>query len=589
MDKQFEDVIESSFTLSADEGADKVVSLTEAIKENVKPGMSLFVDEGANAALREIMRQFHGTDPGFTLIMPVVTSDALGLIHYGIVKKAVTSTCLEMRPMPGPSRVIQDAHKHKRLEIENWSLTSLAQRLMAGALGIGFMPTKSIIGSSMATENSGSFREMEDPFGSRQRFGLVKALNPDLAIVHALAADRYGNTIMSHGDKTSYGAWGEKASKNGVVVTVEKLVSTDYIRKHATLVKLPGYMVKSVSVVPFGAHPEGLTNLRVEDLEAYGEDIEFLTQRRSATRDTQKYEAWLQEWVFDCRSQEEYLAKLGDDRLAQIKRKADADFWREELKPLLSRVSTGSEYNPTEMMIVASARRIRESVVKNGYKVLLGGTGVALLATWLGYFNLVHEGRDVELVIGPGFFGYRPRPLEPITSNYYLLPTCKIMTDVINAYGVMVGGENNCCMSILGAGEIDKYGNTNSTRSGAGVYLTGSGGANDAMNAQEVLLISAQAKERFLEKLPYLTCPGRKVRTLVSNLGIFERAEGGEFVLKECFPGESSLDDRVKSIKENCGWDLKVARHVAEVAPPTAEELTLLRVLDARGYCIKTR
>jgi acyl CoA:acetate/3-ketoacid CoA transferase beta subunit len=144
-------------------------------------------------------------------------------------------------------------------------------------------------------------------------------------------------------------------------------------------------------------------------------------------------------------------------------------------------------------------------------------------------------------------------------------------------------------MSVLGAGEIDKYGNTNSTKSDAGVYLTGSGGANDAMNAQEVLLITAQSKERFLERLPYLTCPGTRVRTLVSNLGIFERSEGEEFALKECFPGEASLKDRATAIKENCGWDLKVAESVKEVAPPTSEELTLLRILDAKKYCIKNR
>jgi acyl CoA:acetate/3-ketoacid CoA transferase alpha subunit len=589
MNDKFKDIIQSNFGLASDEGSDKVVSLEDAIRQNVKPGMALYVEEGANAALREITRQFRGTSPVFTLIMPVVTSDALPLIHYGLVTKAITSTCLEMRPMPGPSRIIQAAYKEKRLDIENWSLTSLAQRLMAGALGIGFMPTKSLVGSTMAEENAESFKEMEDPFGSGQKFGVAKALNPDLAIVHALAADRYGNTIMSHNDKTSYAAWGEKAAKKGVVVTVEKLVSTDYIRKHAALVKLPGYMVNSVSIVPFGAHPEGLPNLNISDLESYGEDIEFMTQRRSSTRETEKYETWLEEWVLNCKDHSEYLAKLGNGRLQHIRGKAEEDTWRDELRPLLSDVSTSTEYNPTEMMIVASARRIKETVINKGYKVLLGGTGIALLATWLGYFNLRQEGHDVDLVIGPGFFGYAPRPLEPITSNYYLLPTCKIMTDVINAYGVMVAGENNQCMSILGAGEIDKYGNTNSTKSDSGVYLTGSGGANDAMNAQEVLLITAQSKERFLERLPYLTCPGTRVRTLVSNLGIFERSEGEEFVLKECFPGEPSLEDRATAIKENCGWDLKVADSMKEVTPPTSEELTLLRILDAKNYCIKAR
>jgi len=85
-----------------------------------------------------------------------------------------------------------------------------------------------------------------------KKIGVIKALNPDLSIIHGYAADRYGNTILCQGDSIvdEYSAW---ASKNPVVVTVEKLVSTDYIRKHSPLlVKIPGYRVSSVSVSPFG-------------------------------------------------------------------------------------------------------------------------------------------------------------------------------------------------------------------------------------------------------------------------------------------------------------------------------------------------
>jgi acyl CoA:acetate/3-ketoacid CoA transferase alpha subunit len=78
----------------------------------------------------------------------------------------------------------------------------------------------------MAEENRHSFVEMADPFDSGKRIGAVKALNTDIAIVHALAADRYGNTIMSPVSQDTL--WGSRSSRGGVVVTAEKIVTSDF-------------------------------------------------------------------------------------------------------------------------------------------------------------------------------------------------------------------------------------------------------------------------------------------------------------------------------------------------------------------------
>ena len=104
---------------------------------------------------------------------------------------------------------------------------------MAGAFGFGFIPTGSISGSSLASDNHESFREINNPFNSNEKTGLIKALNPDLSIIHGCVADESGNVILPapYGDDI----WGPLASNGGVLVTVEKIVPHDEIRKYSSV------------------------------------------------------------------------------------------------------------------------------------------------------------------------------------------------------------------------------------------------------------------------------------------------------------------------------------------------------------------
>ena len=589
MRDEFAPIIESTFKLKENEGRDKAISLAETIKQNVKPGMTIYIEEGANAAIREIMRQFWGTNPQFTLVMSAVSGDALDLVASGLVKKIIAPACVEQRPMIGPSPVIQRVSQQKTVEIEDWSLYSLMLRLMAGALGIGFMPTKSLLGSSIAEANQNSFKAMDDPFGSGQRLGLVKALNPDLAIVHALVADHYGNAIMSTPPKACYAGWGARASRGGVVLTVEKLVSTDYIRQHAGLVTLPGQVINSVSAARFGTHPEGLLNKGLTAFKSYGEDHQFMDEVRKARRDPAQLNTRLKEWVLDCPSHEAYLKKLGSARLSLLRYRAGKDTWQKTLEPLLNNISASPEYNAIEMMTVTAARKVREKVLKKGYRILLVGAGTPLAATWLAYLQLRDEGYDVEVTNGSGQFGYMPRPGDPSTTNFHSLVTCKMLCDVMTVYGWLVGGTDKS-LAVLGGAEIDKHGNINSTLASNGAHLVGSGGANDAGNAAECMLVVTQSPQRFADKVSYITVPGRKITTLISDLGIFEKpAPDKEFVLTAYFPKPGGKEDTLRHIKQQCGWELKVSPDVKQVDPPTQEELILLRLLDAGGALIRPR
>ena len=124
----------------------------------------------------------------------------------------------------------------------------------------------------------------------------------------------------------------------------------------------------------------------------------------------------------------------------------------------------------------------------------------------------------------------------------------------------------------------------NSTKIGDNTYIAGAGGGGDiASTAREVVVVARNRKGRFLEKLPYITSPGTRVKTLITQDGIFEK-DGSEFMLTEYFPRHGiSENERIKQIIDSWGWELKVSPDVKEVSQPTTEELGLLHSLDPDG------
>jgi acyl CoA:acetate/3-ketoacid CoA transferase alpha subunit/acyl CoA:acetate/3-ketoacid CoA transferase beta subunit len=555
----------------------KILNLRDAVERYVKPGMQVHLAGGIggpSAAICEIIRRFRGKNPGFTLVQSTVTGHGLNLVHTGLVKRLVCSVCAQISGSGRPSRVIQEARERQRIEMENWTLNSLQQRLMAGAFGLPFMPTRSVSGSGMASENETAFRSIEDPFGSGKSIGLAGALVPDISIVHGCAADPDGNVIMA----APYGEdiWGALASRGGVVVTVEKIVSTEVIRKYAALVKIPSCAVRAVAEAPFGLHPFSLANPGMDGIEPYEKDVGFLDTLYEASRNDHALDEWIAEWVLQSEDHAGYLAKLGNRRTAELKEKASGT----QSAAAETSDDLSLEFKPGEMMLIALAREIENSVGSRGHKVVLAGAGLAATAAFFAYFRL--GGSAFELATGNGQIGYTPVAGESILASEANVRTSKMLTDTVMMQGVIVGGENNRCLSILGAGQTDRYGNINSTTTAEGRFLVGSGGVNDALNAREAILCLKQTKERFVDRLPYVTGRGASVTTVVSTMGIFRKpVPGDELHLFACFPDASgrSLEERVQEVRANCGWDLKTAPIVEEIARPSLEELQLLRRL----------
>jgi len=592
--EEFNDFIEGTFTIREGGGENKVIDLQEAIERYIKPGAKIHIGTThccSGAAIREIARRFYGQKPDFTLIMRGIRDTATILLHLGLIKKVITSFSGNVYPWYSPNPVCQKAYVNKEVELEDLTILTFPLMLMAGALGVDVMPTRSLIGSSMTEANRDSFTVIDDPFGSGRKIGLLKALNPDISVIHGVAADREGNTILT--PPYSEELWGAKASRGGVMVTVEKLVSTCFIREHSHLVKIPGYMVNSVSVVPYGAHPGGVWGQGVREFDAYAEDYDFMTRFNEMCRDPRSLDEWISEWVLGCPSFADYVAKLGEDRIEALKKNAGPDAWQDQLQTIEDKVTPFQEKEPNdiEKMVVIAAREIEKRIVLQKHRTMLAGAGTANLAAWMAKYKLEKEDYWVELLVELGYFGNSPRPGEPFLLNFGNFNTCKMLTETLNTLGVFTCGATNRCIGVLGGGQIDKFGNINSHWVSDTVYVTGSGGANDvATGAAETVVIMQQSRRRFLEKVPFVTAPGGRVRMLVSTMGVFEKLyDDNEFTLTKysISPNFSSEEETVRNIREHCGWDLKVAGVLEKLSPPTRDELRLLRVFDPNRFYLK--
>lgn len=555
---------------------EKVRSLRDAVAEAVRPGDAIHLGvthaRGTGAAW-EVLRQFHGTDPGFTFLSVSMSTNVSPLVHAGLARKIVTSWSGDTYYTPGPNAAYQRAWA-SGVEFEHWSILTFSQRLAAAARGLAWTATRSLVGSSMAADNADAVRVVDDgPV-------LISALVPDVSLFHAPAADPQGNVLFS--PPLMENVSGALAARRGAVVTVERIVDPSFVRAHSHMARIPASAVRAVVELPVGAHPGGLIPQGIEGIEGYGEDYAFWVDIRQAARDPGAFDAWIKEWILEPGTHGEYLAKLGPERLAELRRRVRPGSWQRDLEAALAEVDLDADATALETAIVVAARELKERIRANGYTAMLAGAGMANLSAWLAAYDLAEEGTHVDLVAEMGLVGYWPRPGEPFIFNQRNFPTCTMLADIDTTLAVIIGGGNARTIGSLGAAQVDKAGNINSTLVPGEQLLTGSGGANDVITcASETVVTVAQSKQRFLDRVPYVTGPGDRVSALVSTLGVY-RKDQGELVLTAVFG-----DDPVaaaKECRERCGWDLKVARKLARIAGPTREELLTLRLLDPHGW-----
>lgn len=563
----------------------KIRPLEKAVRIFLRPGMKIGFAGRPSAAVYEICRQFRDQRPGFEYISSTLTGSMLPLVHLRLLKKAVTSFAGDGYPTPGPSPVIARALDRGELEIENWTMLTICQRLLAGALGVPYLTTRSMVGSSLADEIPESFREGIDPFGGAEKVGMVKAYQPDIAFAHVWAADQAGNSLSfpPFGENV-YGALG---AREGVVLTAERIVDTDFIRCHSDLARIPAEKVLSVSHVPYGAHPSGVYVRNVAEFEPYGNDYAFWREHREAQKTKESYSRWVNEWILSVPDHQSYMERLGLKRLGEICGAADPESWRADVAAYEETLMKKKPAGAIERMVILASREIARRMLKEGYRAVLCGIGQATLASILAWQHLRDDGHDFALMAELGFYNYDPRPADPYIFNFRNIPASTMLSDIFEILGIHMGGSTNRCMGVIGAAQIDRHGNVNSVRMN-GKFIIGSGGANDiATSARQTLVVAQQNPGQFAIKAEHITCPGERIRCVVTTKGRYEKNEDGELVLTGYFPlqGENE-EEAVRGIREMVDWDLRVSPDLERFDSPGEDDLALLRLYDPERHFI---
>ncbi|HVC70913.1 MAG TPA: CoA-transferase [Acidimicrobiales bacterium] len=545
------------------------MSLPEAVELHVRPGDAVQILCGHSrwtAAAREMARQFWGTDAGFTLIM--ISLSSLGALFFrgGMVRKVVTTYSGDTFPTYTPNPVFQKAYASGAVEVEHWSILTFSQRLEAAARGLPAMVTGSLVGSSMADNDA--FVTADSPFGP---IGLLAPLVPDITLVHGAVADVAGNVALS--EPLLEGPWGAWAARRGVIATVEHVVESLDRIGHRT--KIPAHRVLAVVEAPFGAHPGGLYAPGLP-ARSYGEDIAFWTEARAATRGD--FDAWARRWVLEPATHEEYLDRVGNDRLAWLGGRTDPQSWRADAAA--HPVDEDEPVSAWEQAAAIGARELLSEVYTVDADAVLAGAGVANLAAWVAVARAADAGHRVRLTAELGMWGYTPTPADPYIFNHRVFPATPMLSDASTVLGMVVGGPGTRTVACLGAAQVDQEGNLNSTTIPGGPFLVGSGGANDvASRAAACVVVSLARPERLVGRVGYVTSPGRQVTRIVTDRGVLRR-DDGVLRIAAVPSGTGSVADRVRALSDVCGWDVEATRQVEVLAEVTHDEVMALRRYD---------
>jgi glutaconate CoA-transferase subunit A len=262
------------------------------------------------AAGHEIMRQ---TKRDLRLIGPI--SDILfdQLIGAGCVKDVVAAWVGNV--MMGTAYNFRRAVERENsgtpgqpLKVFNMSNFTLALALQAGAMGVPFLPTRTARGSDIP-KNNHFFYEIMSPFasesGEREMLYAIRALVPDVAIVHVQRADEDGNAHCWG----NFGVMleGVRAAKK-VILCAEEIVSREVIASDPNRTVIPGFLVSAVCEVPLGAHPSPVQGY-------YKRDDSFFRQYHEESKTVAAFESWAKRWVYDMKDCAEYAKLLGEERV----------------------------------------------------------------------------------------------------------------------------------------------------------------------------------------------------------------------------------------------------------------------------------
>ena len=269
--------------------ASKLTGLPEAVSSLVPDGSAVALGTAQEtlipfAAGHEIIRQ---RKRGLTLIGPIsdilfdqiIGAGCVSRVRAAWVGNVITGSGYNFR------RAVESGH----ITVEDHSILTLTTALTAGKMGIPFMPTGTALGSDLYQTNP-NLKTMVCPFTGR-KLTAVRAIQPDVTIIHAQRCDEYGNAHV----------WGNMGvtreaclAGRSVIVTAEEIVAPEVINSDPNRVVTPGFRVTAVVHAPWGAHPSPAPG-------HYNRDHRAFLEYRDASRTEEAFRRWLKKWVDDVR------------------------------------------------------------------------------------------------------------------------------------------------------------------------------------------------------------------------------------------------------------------------------------------------
>jgi glutaconate CoA-transferase, subunit A len=286
---------------------DKRMDLKEAIKRFVKIGD--YISLGGCSIVRtpiafvhEVLRQgYHFRMAAGTRTFDVdllLDNDRIMEIDIGYILG------LEMLGIPQYTRTrVKERLVKGELKITEWSNGTMAWRHKAAAMGLSFLPVRSLAGTDTFKHSAG--KKIKCPFTGIDVI-LVPALYCDVSIIHVHRADKYGNCQIDGMLNEDM----EKArSAKNLIITTEKIIDTDEIRKDGSKTVIPQFYVDAVVEIPHGAYPTnmpGLYYMDLEHLKAYAKAAE--------DRSGETLKNYYIDYVFGTNDFNEFLEKCGGQK-----------------------------------------------------------------------------------------------------------------------------------------------------------------------------------------------------------------------------------------------------------------------------------
>lgn len=306
----------------------KVMGLGEAVRRFVHDGDHVSIGgftitRNPMALAYEIIRQrrkglhiyVHSHGQAFDLLIGAGCVNALEVSYGGTARFS-----------PGGGIRFRKAIEGGKILFEDYTNFQMTLRFLAGAMGVPFMPIRSLLGTDVAKKwgFDEEFRKgnpripekkmavVDNPFarnGREEKIVLVPAINPDVTLIHAQQADRQGSVRIKG---LTYADVEQAKAARYLIVSCEEVVETGAIRENPDQNQIPFFMVDAIVVAPYGAHPTACYG-------HYDYDPHHFNLYKEMAPDDGTFRQYLDDYVFGVTSHEEYLEKIGEDRLSQIR------------------------------------------------------------------------------------------------------------------------------------------------------------------------------------------------------------------------------------------------------------------------------